>query len=159
MGLKDQIESEEKKASIAADCAQLIDEQVATKTGLSGLAIKTAYRAFKGIGSGYIPRALQNLVPQALDALDPMWTKGLQVGDPVGHLSQNSSETADVLLGVTDAKLAHAKNKIVIATYKRVRKSVKGDVEEAVPGLAKILGDYVNGSEPLSDRGENFSPL
>ncbi|WP_299402894.1 hypothetical protein [Acaryochloris sp. IP29b_bin.148] len=146
MGLKDQFENEDKQASIAADCAQLMDEQVATKTGLSGLAIKTAYRAFKGIGPGYIPRVLQSLVPQALDALDPMWTEGMQSGDPVKHLSQNSSATADVLLGVTDQKLSQAKNKIVIATYKKVRKSVKGDVEEAVPGLAQILGNYANTS-------------
>lgn len=144
MGLKEQIKSEETKASMAEDCAQLIDEQVAAKTGLSGLAIKTAYRAFKGIGAGYIPRALQNLVPQALDALDPMWAEGLQKGDPVGYLSQNASETADVLLGVTDQKASQAKNKVVIATYKRVRNSVKGDVEDAVPDLAKILSKYAN---------------
>jgi len=144
MRLREQIKSEETKASMATDCAQLIDEQVAAKTGLSGLAIKTAYRAFKGIGSGYIPRTLQNLIPQALDALDPMWAAGLQAGDPTAYLSQNAPETADVLLGVTDQKASHAQNKVVIATYKRVRKSVKGDVEDAVPGLAKILSNYAN---------------
>lgn len=145
MGLKDQVaKDEETQASIAADCAKLMDEHVAAKTGISGLALKAAYRALKGIGPGYIPRALKNLVPQALDALDPMWTDGLQAGDPVEYLSQNSAETANVLLGVTDKKLGQAQNKIVIATYKKVRKSVKGDVEEAVPGLAKILGDYAN---------------
>lgn len=144
MGLRDQVKDEETQVSIAADCAKLMDEQVATKTGISGLALKTAYRALKGIGPGYIPRALKSLVPQALDALDPMWTAGVQAGDPVEHLSQNSAETADVLLGVTDQKLNKAKNKIVIATYKKVRRSVKGDVEEAVPGLAQILGNYAN---------------
>lgn len=142
MGLKDQIKGEQTEANIAEDCATLMDEQVATKTGVSGLAIKTAYRALKGVGPGYIPRALQSLVPQALDALDPMWTEGLQVGDPVEHLSQNPAETANVLLSVTDRKAANAQNKIVVATYKRVRKSVKGDVEAAVPGLARILGNY-----------------
>lgn len=145
MGLRDQVvKDEDTQANIAADCAKLMDEQVATKSGISGLAMKTAYRALKGIGPGYIPRALNSLVPQALDALDPMWAAGLQAGDPVEHLSQHSAETADVLLGVTDKKLDNATNKIVIATYKKVRKSVKGDVEEAVPGLAKILINYVN---------------
>ena len=145
MGLKNQVvKDEETQANIAADCAKLMDEQVAAKKGISGLALKTAYRALKGIGPGYIPRAIKNLVPQALDALDPIWADGEQAGDPVEHLSKNSAKTADVLLGVTDHKLSQAKNKIVIATYKKVRKSVKGDVEEAVPGLAKILGSYTN---------------
>lgn len=144
MALRDQVQDEETQASIAADCAQLMDQQVAAKTGISGLALKTAYKALKGIGPGYIPRALESLVPQALDALDPMWAAGLQAGNPVEHLSQNSAETADVLLGVTDNKLSVAKNKIVIATYKKIRKSVKGDVEAAVPGLAEILGNYAH---------------
>ncbi len=144
MGLSEQIKDEQIQISIAEDCAKLMDEKVAMKTGISGLAIKTAYRALKGIGPGYIPRALQNLVPQALEALDPMWTEGLQAGDPVEHLSQNSSKTADILLGVTDQKASKAQNKIVIATYKKVRNSVQGDVEDAVPGLATILGNYTN---------------
>jgi len=144
MNLRDQVKDEETQVSIAADCAQLMDKQVAAKTGISGLALKTAYKALKGIGPGYIPRALKSLVPQALDALDPMWSAGLQAGDPVDHLSQNPSETADVLLSVTDNKLSNAKNKIVIATYKKVRKSIKGDVEAAVPGLAEILGHYAH---------------
>jgi hypothetical protein len=149
MGLSDQFKDDEKKASIATDCAKLMDEQVAAKTGLSGLAIKTAYRALKGIGSGYIPRAICNLLPQALEALDPLWTEGLQAGDPVEHLTHNSAMAADVLLGVTDRKISNAKNKIVIATYNKVRKSVKGDVEEAIPSLARILDHHTNLSTPV----------
>ncbi|MEO0374953.1 MAG: hypothetical protein AAF329_10080, partial [Cyanobacteria bacterium P01_A01_bin.17] len=109
-----------------------------------GLAIKTAYRALKGLGPGYIPRALQGLLPPALRAVEPMWDEGLRAGDPVEHLSQNREQTAEVLLGVTDTKISKAQNKIVIAAYKQVRKSVKSDVEEAVPGLAKIIDNHAN---------------
>ncbi len=144
MGLHDQVQDQETKARIVADCAKLMDEQVAAKSGLSGLAVKTAYRALKGIGPGYIPRALQGLLPQAIEALDPMWDQGLQMGDPVEHLSQNRTETAEVLLSITDAQITRAKNKVVIATYKKVRKSVKGDVADAVPGLAQIINYHVN---------------
>ena len=109
------------------------------KNGLSGLAMKTAYRALKGLGSEYIPNMLHKLLPQAVEAIDPMWEEGLNIGDPVQHLSQKRSETADALLGITDSKLSNAKNKIAIAAYKQVRKSVKSDVEKAVPGLAQIF--------------------
>ncbi|MGB7412565.1 MAG: hypothetical protein WA902_00015 [Thermosynechococcaceae cyanobacterium] len=144
MGLHHSLQSQEAKEKIAADCAQLMDEQVAAKKGISGLAIKTAYRALKGLGPGYIQRALQNILPQALEAVDPMWTEGVQAGDPVNHLSQNRIQTAEVLLSVTDYKISNAKNKVVIATYKQVRKSVKGDVEEAVPGLAQIISQHAS---------------
>ncbi len=144
MGLSNSIQDQETQAQIAAECAQLMDEQVAAKKGISGLAIKTAYRALKGLGPSYIPRALESLLPPSLEAMDPMWDEGLQAGDPVDYLSQNREKTADVLLGVTDAKLGGAKNKVVIAAYKQVRKSVKGDVEDAVPGLAKIIKQHAS---------------
>ena len=139
MGLSTQVQDQDTTARIVADCARLMDEQVAAKNGLSGLAIKTAYRALKGLGPDYIPKVLHALLPQAVEAIDPMWEEGLQVGDPVQHLSQKRSETADVLLGITDSKLSNAKNKIAIAAYKQVRKFVKSDVENAVPGFAQII--------------------
>jgi hypothetical protein len=144
MGLSNCVQNRETQIKIAEECAQLMDEQVATKKGISGLAIKTAYRALKGLGPGYISRALQGLLPQALRAVEPMWEEGAQAGDPVTHLSQNREQTAEILLGVTDTKISNAQNKIVIAAYKQVRKFVKGDIEEAVPGLAKIIGNYAN---------------
>lgn len=144
MKLSERVRDDETKARIVADCTKLMDEQVAAKNGLSGLAMKTAYRALKGIGPGYIPRVLHGLLPKAVEALDPMWDEGLQMGNPVEHLSFKRSETADVLLSITDNILSEAKNKIAIATYKQVRKSVKGDVEEAVPGLAQIINTHIN---------------
>lgn len=142
MGLNEQFKDPQIQAKIADDCAQLIDQQVSEKTGLGGLAIKTAYGVLKGIGPGYFPRVIMNLLPKAMTAMDPIWQEGIQAGDPVSHLSQNKTQTAEILLGVTDHKIANAKNKIVIATYNKLRKSIKGDVEEAVPGLAKIISQY-----------------
>ncbi len=144
MGLSNSIQDQETQAKIAEECAELMDTQVAAKKGISGIAIKTAYRALKGLGPNYIQRALQGLLPPALKAVDPIWDEGIQAGDPVAHLSQNREKTAEVLLSVTDTKISKAKNKIVIATYKQVRKSVKGDVEEAVPGLATIINNYAH---------------
>ncbi|MCM1984134.1 DUF6918 family protein [Lyngbya confervoides] len=142
MVLSEKFQDPQVQAQIAQDCAQLMDQQVARKTGLGGLAIKAAYTALKGIGPNYVPRAIHGLLPQALVAMDPMWQVGVQTGDPVAHLSQNPAQTAEILLSVTDNKIKNAQNKIVIATYKKVRNSVKGDVEQAVPGLAQIIAQY-----------------
>lgn len=127
---------------LVADCARLMDEQVAAKNGISGLALKAAYSLVKGVDPGYISGAIHRLLPDALSALDPVWEEGIQAGDPVQHLIQNRSRTADMLLGITDAKVEKTKNGAVRSSYGKFRKSVKGDVEEAVPGLAKILGTH-----------------
>ena len=142
MGLSQTINHPEIHSKIAQDCAELMDEQVAAKTGLGGLAIKTAYGVLKGLGPGYVPRAIANLMPKAIVAIDPLWEEGLGAGDPVSHLTDNKDRAAEILLSVTDRKIANASNKVVIATYNKLRKSVRGDVEAAVPGLANIIKQY-----------------
>lgn len=143
MGLNNKLKDKSIQASLVADCTKLMDEQVAAKTGISGIALKAAYGIVKGVEPSYISKAIQRLLPDALTALDPVWSEGVQSGDPVAHLSQNRSRTADMLLSITDVKIEKSNNKAVRASYNQLRKSVKNDVEEAVPGLAKILGAHI----------------
>lgn len=145
MGLSDQLKDKHTRTSLAADCAKLMDEQVAAKNGFSGLALKAAYGVVKSVEPSYIPNAIQRILPDALTALDPVWNEGMQSGNPVQHLIQNRSRTADMLLSITDVKIEKSKNGVVRASYNKLRKSVKSDVEEAVPGLAKILGVHIQG--------------
>ncbi|MEO1592318.1 MAG: hypothetical protein AAFU71_13655 [Cyanobacteria bacterium J06632_22] len=124
---------------IAQDCTHLIDQQVSAKGGLGGFAIKAAYGVVKGIGADYVPGAVGRLLPEALSALDPVWAEGEQAGDPVQYLSNHRDLAADVILGVTDARIAKSSNKVITGAYGKLRKSIQGDVAEAVPGLAEIL--------------------
>jgi hypothetical protein len=142
MRLSDIIEDQSVKASIVEDCTQLIDEQVSNKTGLSGMALKTAYKVVKGVGPGYIRGAIGRILPEAFIALDPLWHEGTQAGDPLDYLVKNRSQTAEIILGVTDARL-HKASAVIATTYGKLRKSVKSDVEEAVPGLAVIIGTHI----------------
>lgn len=143
MGLSEQIRDQNVRANITADCAKLVDEQVAAKGGISGLAVKATYGVVKGLGANYVSTAIDRVLPDVLAALDPIWSEGLQAGDPVGHLTQNRSRAADTVLGVTDARIEKSSNGVVRGAYSKLRRSIKGDVEEAVPDLAKILGQHV----------------
>jgi hypothetical protein len=71
-----------------------------------------------------------------------MWAEGVQAGDPVAYLSQNPVQAADVILGVTDSRIAKSNNGLVKSSYAKLRQSVKDDVAGAVPGLAEILGAH-----------------
>jgi hypothetical protein len=143
MALSDKVNDKTVRSKIVTDCTKLMDEQVSAKGGLSGLALKAAYGAVKGIGPSYIPGAIERLLPDAFAALDPMWSEGVQAGDPVGHLSQNRERTAEALLGVTDARIQHSNNGIIRSSYSKLRKSVKTDIESAIPGLAQIIGTHI----------------
>ncbi|MEM6254623.1 MAG: hypothetical protein AAF821_17050 [Cyanobacteria bacterium P01_D01_bin.156] len=142
MGLSEKIQDEAVRANIVAECTKLIDQQVSTKGGLSGMAMKTAYGVIKGVGASYIPGALSRILPEACEAIDPIWQEGTAKGDPVQYLSENKDRTADSILSVTDSRIEKSNNGVVSATYKKLRKSVKNDVEAAIPDLAAIIGNY-----------------
>ena len=145
MGLSDGLNDPNKKASIVADGVKLIDEQVAAKKGLGGLGLKAGYAAIQGVKPNYVAGAVERLLPEAFTALDPLWSEGVQTGDPAGYLTQNRSRAADALLSITDERIKNTTNGIVRGTYNKLRNSAKNDVEEAIPDLAKILDKYTKG--------------
>ena len=139
MSLTDKIQDPAVKSAIAADCANLIDKQVSAKGGLSGMAMKAAYKVVRGIGANYVQGAVGRLLPETCAAIEPMWEEGVTAGDPVAHMSANSDRAADMILGATDARIARNGNSLITGTYNKLRKSVKPDVEAAVPEVAQIL--------------------
>jgi hypothetical protein len=120
----------------------MIDNQLAAKSGLSGMALKAAFAALKGVKPGYIPYVVEQLLPPCFTAIDPIWSEGIQNGDPVGHLVANRSRTADALLSITDERVKNTKRAIVRGTYEKLRGSAKQHVEEAVPDLAQVIDKY-----------------
>ncbi|MDA0267195.1 MAG: hypothetical protein O2890_10400 [Cyanobacteria bacterium] len=130
------------KASIVADCTELMETQVNAKSGITGLALKAAYRVAKSVGASYIPGAVGRLLPALFEVLEPIWEEGVAAGDPVDYLAQNRSRTADTLLSLTD-KRAQNSPPLVKSTYNKMRQSVQGDVEAAIPELAKIIGQHL----------------
>jgi hypothetical protein len=142
MGLRDALLSPEKKVAVIADCVTLIDQEVADKGGLSGLAVKAAYSAVKGVKPGFVKQVVEKLLPEFTDALDPLWNEGQAKGSPAAHMVENRSRAADALLSVTDAKSRGASG-IVKSSYDKLRGSAKKHVEEAVPRLSKVIEKHV----------------
>lgn len=139
MSLVDTLADPSKKNAVIDDSVKLIDEEVASKGGLSGVVVKTGYAAVKGIKPGFIREVCDKLMPEFAKELDPIWAEGKAKGDPEAHFARERSRVADALLSVTDAKSKNAKSNLVRSTYDKMRGSAKKNVEEAVPRLAKLL--------------------
>ncbi|MBE9206715.1 hypothetical protein IQ244_09355 [Nostoc sp. LEGE 06077] len=142
MGLSDKLLNSDKRAMVVDDCCKLLETQLTSKSGISGLGLKAAYSALKGVKPGYIAYAVEQLLPDCFTALDPMWNEGVQNGDPVAHLATNKSRTADALLSITDARAKKVSRPIVRGTYEKLRGSVKPYIEEAIPDFAKVINKY-----------------
>ena len=139
MSLADSLNDPAKKPAVIADCVQLIDEEVASKGGLSGIAVKAGYAAVKGIKPGFIKEVVTKLLGEFAEQLDPIWAEGKAKGNASAHFVGNKSRVADALLSVTDAKSKNAKSSVVRGTYEKLRGSAKKNVEDAVPRLTKLL--------------------
>lgn len=141
MGLYEQFKQKGQSSweALTGDCVSLIDEQVSAKGGLSGVVVKAAYSAVKGISPGYMTEATGRILPDVLAAIDPIWTEGEATGNPASYLTQHGAQTADLILGITDAKAATTQRAIVRGSYNKLRASVKKDIEAAVPNLAQLI--------------------
>lgn len=142
MSLKDALTDPTKKPLVITDAAKLVDDEVSSKGGLSGIALKAGYAAVKGIKPGFINEVLDKLLPEFADKLDPLWKDGKQLGDARKYFDSNRGKVADALLEITDAKAKNAKSGMVRGTYEKLRGSAKKNVEEAVPRLAGLLDKH-----------------
>jgi hypothetical protein len=145
--LPDILNSESQKSAVIEDALSLLDSEVQKKGGVSGMAIKTGYKTVKGVKPGFLRGAVEDLLPDFAQALDPMYQEALQQGASVsGHIAKDPNRVADALLAITDAKAARAKTKVVKGAYDRLRGQAKKHVEAAVPGLAELVAKHAPGS-------------
>lgn len=138
--LSETIVDASKKKAVIDDCEHLLDEEVASKGGISGLAVKAGFKVVKGVKPGFVRHVITELLPEFAVALDPFHADALAKGKSVsGHFSENAGKVADALLAVTDSKARNAKSGAVKGTYEKLRGSAKSNVEAAVPRLGKLV--------------------
>jgi hypothetical protein len=130
-----------KRGAVIDDALHVLDAEVDSKGGLGGIAIKTAYKMVKGVSPAFLRSAVDHLLDDFLDALDPIYQESVTRGlDPRQHLTSNPGRVADALLAITDARAARSHNQLIKKTYERLRESAKKQVEAAVPRLGDLFG-------------------
>ena len=138
--LRELLGGPDKRGRLIDDSLRVLDAEVADKSGLSGIAIKTAYKVVKGVSPGFLRDVVDHLLNDFLDGLDPLYQEATSKGiKPRQHLQANPSRVADALLGITDRRAQRAKNQMVKATYEKLRGSAAKHVEAAVPRLGELF--------------------
>jgi hypothetical protein len=119
---------------------KVLDEEVSDKSGLTGLAIKGAYKLVQGVRPGFIRHVVDALLDEFLSALDPIYQEAASKKRPAGaYLLENQGRVADALLRVTDQKAERADSPTIKAAYSKLRPMAKKHVEAAAPRLSKLL--------------------
>jgi hypothetical protein len=132
------------RPKVIADCYLLIEREVAEKSGVSGTAVKLAYKTVTTFMPGHIRYMVESLVPQMVDKLEPYWADfsasgGSEFGD---YLAKRGEEVAQDLLSVTDARAAASGRPTVIKAYRTVRGGAARHVEAALPHVGDLVLKY-----------------
>jgi len=132
------------RQQVITDCFTLIEQEVSGMSGISGTAVKVAYKTVNAFMPGHVRFMVNRLLPEMVGKLEPYWAEfnssgGSQFGD---YLAKRGDEVAEALLTVTDAQAAKSNRPIIIKAYGSVRNSAARHVEAALPRVGELVMKY-----------------
>jgi hypothetical protein len=132
------------RPQVIADCFTLVEQEVSGMSGISGTAVKVAYKTVNAFMPGHVRFMVNRLLPEMVAKLEPYWADfsssgGSQFGD---YLAKRGDEVAEALLTVTDARAAESGRPVIIKAYGSVRASAARHVEAALPRVGDLVMKY-----------------
>ena len=132
------------RPKVIADCYALIQEEISDKSGVSGTAVKVAYKTVNTFMPGHIRNMVEKLLPEMVDQLEPFWADfsssgGSAFGD---YLAKRGDEVAQALLSVTDARAGSSDRPTIVKAYSSVRGSAAKHIEIALPRVSDLVMKY-----------------
>jgi hypothetical protein len=129
---------------VIADVQAMIEQELASKSGISATAIKVAYKAVTAFAPGYYQETIKDMLPNMADQLQPFWADfnaagGSQFGD---YLSKRPEEVSEALLAVTDHMAEISARPAIVKAYKTVRGGAGKHIEAALPNLGAMVQKY-----------------
>lgn len=139
--LKSVLTDASRRSQVVRDAEALLDAEVDAKGGLSGLAIKGAFKVVKSFRPGIIPDVIDGLLDDFANRLDPFYQAHLTSGgrSVVDSFSARKSEIADALLAITDGRARVTRHTALKSAYEKLRPEGKKHVEAAIPGVARLI--------------------
>ena len=129
---------------VVADCLTLIDQEVSGKSGISGAAVKLAYKTAKTFAKGYLQSTVENLLPDLVAQLEPFWADFAASGASGfgDYLAKRSDEVSEAMLSVTDARAKMSSRPVIIRAYGSVRGDAAKNIAAALPAVGALAEKY-----------------
>lgn len=131
---------------VVADCFVLIEQEVSEMSGISGAAVKLAYKTVNTFMPGHVRSMVEKLLPDMVAKLEPYWADftasgGSAFGD---YLAKRGEEVAEDLLAVTDARAAASGRPTVSKAYATVRGGAGKHIQAALPRAGDLVRKYTS---------------
>ncbi len=144
--LKEQLLNPQIRARVVDDAARLVDAEVQAKSGLSGIAIKTGYKAVVAVKPTLIREAVDTMLDRFVEKLEPFHADWLAKGKAQpfdAFINTRAHQVTNALLSVTDDRARSIAHGTVKKTYEMLRPQGEKNVEAAIPGLARMVARYI----------------
>ncbi|MFT4703392.1 MAG: hypothetical protein ACI81R_001083 [Bradymonadia bacterium] len=134
-----------RRADVVRATESLIDTEVASQGGLTGMAIKGGYKVVKKLQGGrMIPAVVDGLLDEFVGAIEPLHAQHRE--NPTGsfgsYLQSHSGAAANALLGITDARAQRTSNNVLKKTYGKLRPFGEKNVKSALPGVGNLIDRF-----------------
>ena len=143
MFLKQLTENPSTRATLIEQISKLIDNEIATKKGLSGLLAKSSYKALRTIKPTIIYDVLDMLLDDFAQVLTPLCAECTTQSAWKSHFKTQAHTLSKALLHVVDTRAEHAHHESLKTLYKSVRGQGLVHVEAAMPKLGAVLAEHV----------------
>ena len=129
---------------VVADVQALVEQELASKSGISATAVKVAYKAVTAFAPGYYADTIESMLPDMADKLQPFWADftasgAAEFGD---YLVKRGDEVSEALLSVTDARAATSERATILKAYRTVRGGASKHITAALPNLGALIQKY-----------------
>ena len=146
--MSQQLLTEQTRPAVMKDLVEVVQQEVASKKGVGGAALKAGYGAASKVVPNLTERGLVRLGPDLLRALDPFWADfaaggGTEFGS---HLASRGADASAALLGVTDAKVAASGKEPIKKVYNALRGKADAHVQAALPRLGAAIQRHASQS-------------
>jgi hypothetical protein len=132
---------------VVADCEELVTNQVADMSGVTGAAVKLAYNTVRKVDAGHIHGMIVSILPSVADALQPYWAQfsaepAPSSGDFGGFLAARDEDVAEALLVITDRRRDNSSRPAIVKAYNAIRGRAIKQVQAALPELGLLIQKY-----------------
>jgi hypothetical protein len=143
--LQDALLAPDTRPRVVADCQTLIQQELSGMSGISGTAIKLAYKTVNTFSADHVHYMIDSLLPRMTEELEPYWagftaSGGPQFGD---YLAEHGDKVSESLLSVTDQRAAASNRPVIIKAYSAVRDRAVKHVTAALPRVGALVQKYM----------------
>jgi hypothetical protein len=135
------------RPTVVADCEELVTNEVAEMSGVTGAAVKLAYNTVRRVDSNHIHAMIETILPNTADALQPYW-EGFTAeftassGDFGAYLAARDEEVAEALLAITDRRRDNSNRPTIVKAYNTIRGRAIKQVRASLPALGTLIQKY-----------------